>query len=243
MVNDVAKRLARALGLELRRFHPASSPAAQLRAMLAAHEINLVFDVGANTGQFGRELRWHVGYGGRIVSFEAMSAPYDILSRRAAKDKLWEVAPRAALGEKSGIIKINVAGNSVSSSVLPMLDVHASAAPDSLYCGTETVRMATLDSLALGYFREDSIALLKIDTQGYESQVLMGAPTVLNRVVGVQLELSLIPLYSGQKLMPEMIKDMQGMGFDLWGIAPTFAEPMTGRMLQVDAIFFRGTPE
>ena len=66
---------------------------------------------------------------------------------------------------------------------------------------------------------------------------------MLNRVVGVQLELSLIPLYSGQKLMPEMIKDMQGMGFDLWGIAPTFAEPMTGRMLQVDAIFFRGTPE
>jgi len=55
----------------------------------------------------------------------------------------------------------------------------------------------------------------------------------------VQLELSLVPLYAGQKLMPEMIEHMRSLGFDLWGMDSTFAEPVTGRMLQVDAVFFR----
>jgi FkbM family methyltransferase len=238
-VKDFARRLARASGLELRRFHPVSSPAAQLRAMLAAHQVNLVLDVGANTGQFGNELRRHVGYRGRIVSFEAMRAAHDELSRRAAKDALWEVAQRAALGARSGTATMNVSDNSVSSSILPMLPSHAGAAPESRYSGTESVRLEPLDSLAVDYVKADSVVFLKIDTQGYESEVLLGAPKTLSRAVGVQLELSLIPLYEGQKLMPEMIGHMEGSGFDLWGIAPTFAAPITGRMLQVDAIFFR----
>jgi FkbM family methyltransferase len=207
--------------------------------MLAAHEVNLIFDVGANTGQFGKALRWHVGYSGRIISFEAMRAAHAELIRTAARDKLWEVARRAALGATSGMVTMNVSGNSVSSSVLPMLPSHASAAPESRYSGTETVALEPLDSLAIGYFEENSVAFLKIDTQGYESEVLLGAPKTLSRAVGVQLELSLIPLYDGQKLMPEMIEHMHGIGFDLWGIAPTFAEPITGRMLQVDAVFFK----
>jgi FkbM family methyltransferase len=239
MFSYATKRLARAAGLEVRRFRPASSPAAQLRAMLSAHKINLIFDVGANAGQFGKELRWHVGYNGRIVSFEAMHSPYVELSLAAASDKLWEVAPRAAVGADSGTVIMNVARNSVSSSVLPMLSAHAGAAPDSCYSGTESVRLETLDVLAVDYIREDSVVFLKIDTQGYESEVLRGAPKTLARVVGVQLELSLIPLYAGQKLMPDLIEDMREMGFDLWGIVPTFADPVTGRTLQVDAAFFR----
>ena len=239
MFNYIAKRLARAAGLEVRRFRPTGSPAAQLRTMLAAHEVNLVLDVGANIGQFSRELRWHVGYAGRIVSFEAMRAAHGELSRAAAKDPLWEVAPRAAIGGEAGTVSMNIAANSVSSSVLPMLSSHASAAPDSCYSGTESVRQETLDSLALGYFKEDSVAFVKIDTQGYESEVLRGAALTLSRAVGVQLELSLIPLYAGQKLMPEMIEHMRSLGFDLWGVDSTFAEPVTGRMLQVDAVFFR----
>jgi FkbM family methyltransferase len=239
MFNYVAKRLARAAGLEVRRFRPTSSPAAQLRTVLAAHGVNLILDVGANVGQFGRELRWHVGYAGRIVSFEAMRAAHEELCRAAAKDPFWEVAARAAVGGEAGTVTLNIAANSVSSSVLPMLSSHASAAPDSCYSGTESVRLETLDSLALSYFEEDSVAFVKIDTQGYESEVLRGAAVTLSRAVGVQLELSLVPLYAGQKLMPEMIEHMRSLGFDLWGMDSTFAEPVTGRMLQVDAVFFR----
>ena len=102
--------------------------------------------------------------------------------------------------------------------------------------------MAALDSLAPHYLRADSVTFLKIDTQGYEDEVLRGATETLARVVGVQLELSLVPLYDGQKLMPELMEQVMRRGFQLWGISPTFADPQTGRMLQIDATFFRGTP-
>jgi FkbM family methyltransferase len=227
------------LGLEVRAFHPSGSPAAQMRVMLDYHRINLIFDIGANAGQFGEELRWHIGYRERIVSFEPMKAAHDALSAAAAKDHLWEVAKRAALGAEHGSITVNVAGNSVSSSILPMLASHVSAAPQSTYSGTEFVPLVPLDAVATQYFREDSVAFLKIDTQGYESQVLQGAEETLKRVVGVQLELSLVPLYGGQKLMSEMTARMNDMSFDLWAISPIFAEPQTGRTLQVDATFFR----
>jgi FkbM family methyltransferase len=239
MLKDIAKTVARMLGLEVRGFRPSSSQAAQLRTMLRSHGVNLIFDVGANAGQFGRELRWHVGYRGRIVSFEPITAVHRALTKAAAGDQLWDVAPCAAIGAERGSIVINVACNSVSSSVLPILAAHVRAAPMSRYSGTETVPLMPLDALAPEYFSADSVAFLKIDTQGYESQVLQGARQTLARVVGVQLELSLIPLYAGQALMPELIGNMQELGFDLWGIAPTFAEANTGRMLQVDATFFR----
>jgi FkbM family methyltransferase len=239
ILTDAAKRVARALGLELRRFHPSSSYAAQLRAMLLTQGVNLIFDVGANVGQYGRELRWHVGYNGRIVSFEPLKVAYDALIRTAAGDSLWEVAERTAIGAERGSIPLNVAGNSVSSSVLSMLASHTNAVPKSRYTGTELVQVVPLDVVAPKYFREDTVAFLKIDTQGYESQVLRGAAEMLSRVVGVQLELSLVPLYGGQKLMLEMIEVMKTTGFELSGIAPTFADPYTGRTLQVDAIFLR----
>lgn len=242
MFKSLLKTTARGLGFDVRRYHPGSSHAAQLGAMLSWHRVNLVLDVGANIGQYGQELRSHVGYRGRIVSFEPMLAAHEALSRVVARSVGWELAPRVAVGAGAGTITMNVAANSVSSSVLPMLDTHASAAPSSRYVGTEVVPVATLDSLAPHYLRADSVTFLKIDTQGYEDEVLRGATETLARVVGVQLELSLVPLYDGQKLMPELMEQIMRRGFQLWGISPTFADPQTGRMLQIDATFFRGTP-
>jgi FkbM family methyltransferase len=239
MLKSYLKSAARRLGFDLQRFHPARSQAAQLRAMLSFHKINLIFDVGANSGQYGRELRGSIGYRGRIVSFEPMAAAHSALARLAATDRLWEVAPRTAIGAKDGTTVINVSGNSVSSSILPMLESHADAAPDSRYFASEEVPLATLDKVAVPYFRHDSVAFLKIDTQGYELEVLRGAEDTLSRIVGMQMELSLIPLYEGQKLMPEMLAEVANLGFELWGISPTFAAPATGRMLQVDATFFK----
>jgi len=69
--------------------------------------------------------------------------------------------------------------------------------------------------------------------------VLDGAAEVLSRVVGLQLELSLVPLYGGQKLMPELAGRVTSLGFELWEISPAFIDPRSGRLLQVDATFFR----
>lgn len=232
------KRLLRRLGFDLRRYRPEASEDAQLMAMLAAHQVNLILDVGANKGQFGRLLR-NAGYKGRIVSFEPLASARKDLVLACQKDTLWEVAPQAAVGSEDGETEIHVAGNSESSSILNMLDSHAIAAPESVYVGSEKVPLRRLDTFAQGYLRRDAVLFIKIDTQGYEDRVIQGAPNILARAIGLQLELSLVPLYEGQKLYDEMIAQLKALNFVLWGVTPTFVDPKNGRLLQIDATFFR----
>src|SRR5450830_427272 len=145
-MKSFVKRLIRFFGFDLRRYNPASSESAQLMRMLSTHKVNLVLDVGANTGQFGHFLR-DAGYRGRIVSFEPLLAAWEQLSEASRKDSRWKVASRAAIGSEDGEIEIHVAGNKESSSVLKMLDSHANAAPESRYVGNERVPLRRLDSI------------------------------------------------------------------------------------------------
>lgn len=239
MIKDFARYMAKSVGLELHRYIPARSAAAQLQAMLIFHKVDLILDVGANVGQFGLELRKHIGYRGRIVSFEPTAAAYNALLENADSDAKWFVEERCAIGATEGFIEINVSENSVSSSALPMLQSHINAAPNSGYISVERVPLCPLDSLSPKWLAAAETTLLKIDTQGFESEVLKGATETLNNVRGIQLELSLVPLYEGQKLMADLIEEIGEMGFELWGMYPAFCDEKSGRLLQVDAIFFR----
>jgi FkbM family methyltransferase len=232
------RRLMRSAGLDLHRHRPEASEAGRLASMLAAHDIDLVFDVGANTGQFAQSLR-RSGYAGRIVSFEPLSTAHTRLLQASQGDAKWDIAPRAAIGDYEGEIEIHVAGNSVSSSVLAMLDSHASAAPDSAYMASERVRLSRLDTMARDYLVNNAVSFLKIDTQGYEDRVLDGAACLLNQVSGLQMELSLVPLYEDQKLFDTLLERLRALEFSIWAIWPGFHDPSSGRMLQVDVVFFR----
>jgi FkbM family methyltransferase len=232
------KTLIHSAGFDLHRLSPGSNPAFQLLNALDRFKVDLVLDVGANVGQFSSELR-SVGYKGNLVSFEPLSTAHRALSDVASRDPKWLVHPRGAIGDHEGEIEINIAGNSVSSSVLPMLEVHASAANGSAYVGVERVSISRLDSIAPQYLARSCRPFLKVDTQGYEWQVLDGSRGVLPRMMGVCCELSLVPLYGGQRLWMEMIQRLEGEGFTLWSIHNAFTDPRDGRMLQADAIFFR----
>ncbi|HZO22437.1 MAG TPA: FkbM family methyltransferase [Steroidobacteraceae bacterium] len=238
MLRQFLRSTLRHVGLDVRRYRPATSADAALKAMLAFHRINLVFDVGANTGQFGALLR-EAGYAGRLVSFEPLSAAHLQLTKVARHDPLWEVASPMAIGSENGEIELHVSGNSVSSSVLPMLEAHSSAAPESAYVSSEKVPLRTLDTVAAAYLRPDTELFIKIDTQGYEDRVLRGAGTVLQRTKGLQLELSLVPLYEGQRQFDDLLAELQHAGFELWNMTPAFVDPVRGRLLQVDATLFR----
>jgi FkbM family methyltransferase len=241
MYKNVIRSVFRSVGLEVTRYSPASVPDGQLTMFLARQRINVVLDVGANAGQFAVELRERMKYSGRIVSFEPMASAHAILCRKSASDALWDVAPRAAIGAEAGTVTLHLSGNSVSSSVLPMLEAHSSAAPQSSYIADEVVPMTTLDLAAARYIKADSRVFLKIDTQGYEAEVLKGASAVLQRALVVQLELSLVELYQGQALMFDQVRWMSERGFEVWAIAPAFFDSASGRLLQVDATFLRKT--
>lgn len=208
--------------------------------LLAHFGINCVVDVGANSGGFASTIRG-LGYPGRIVSLEPLSGPFELLTANAAKDPNWEVR-RVAAGNIDGDITINVAGNAgASSSVCAMLDAHADAAPESRYIGTEVVPQRRLDRLLPRLGIDSSCpTFLKLDVQGYEASVLDGAVELFSAgaIAGLQMELSLIPLYAGAITYKEGLDRAERLGMSLMGLIPGFSDPHSGRLLQVDAVFF-----
>lgn len=225
-------------GFELIRYDARRFQEVRFKSMLAAHNINLVFDVGANTGGFAKELR-EIGYRGRIVSFEPVSTVWERLKETSRNDPMWEVAPRCAIGSEDGEIEIHISAASASSSALNILDSHLAAAPQSKYIGSETAPLWRLDTVAPDYLRPDSVVLIKIDTQGFEGPVLRGASELIKTAIGLHLELTLVPLYQNQLLFDSLLPQVLSAGFEMWDCCPMFVEPRTGRVLQVDASFFR----
>jgi len=191
-------------------------------------------DVGANIGGFRDELR-ELGYSGIIHSIEPIVSLYNVLEAKAKSDSSW-VIHHCALGDQIKDIEINISSNLHSSSVLDILDEHTNAAPDSVYIEKQTVRQLTLDSLQSSFGSFDKI-FLKIDTQGYEWNVLEGAKHFLKNVDALQLEMSMVPLYKDQKLFKEIFDFLVSNGFVLYEIEPGFSNPKDGQQYQVDCLF------
>ena len=242
MIKRKLRRLANALlarrGLEIVHRRIENDPMRQLLLALKHHQIDLIIDVGANAGQYAQELFW-AGYEGEIHSIEPQPDAHAMLKRAALGHSRWTVLDPVAAGDKDGIVDLIVAGNSLSSSLLPMLDRHMQAAPGSAPVGRISVRQTTIDSLYVGKLNPERSTLLKIDTQGYEPLVLAGASRCLEIIRLVQLELTLQPLYAGQQLWLELLHGMSERGFEPWAIHPEFCDPRTGQLLQVNGLFAR----
>ncbi|MEM8950076.1 MAG: FkbM family methyltransferase [Pseudomonadota bacterium] len=232
------QHLARKFGYDLTPSKKKKTPSAQLAAVLEYHRIDTVLDVGANVGQYGQRLRnW--GYGGRIVSFEPLKDTHQELSARAASDRLWDVAPRMAIGDVDGEIDIQVSAESDMSSILPQNELLQEVSPSSAIQSTEHVPIHRLDSIAKDYVDAESRAFLKIDTQGFEPQVLDGGEALLPQLVGIQLEMSLLPLYQGEHDYQAMIQRLAAAGFTLHLVLPGYFERKLARMVEIDGVFIR----
>lgn len=212
---------------------------ARRKTLIERERVDLVIDVGANEGQYAKGLR-KTGYGGSLVSVEPLASAHSVLSEAASRDPEWHVV-QAAIGSQQGRMEINVAGNSASSSLLPMLDRHVSAAPESAIIGRELVDVETLDSVIEPYIARSSATFVKADVQGYEVEVVKGAGETLDldRVVGVELELSLVPLYEGQPLLVEVADQIRGHGFVPVALGEGFRDPVSDELLSVDGLFVR----
>jgi FkbM family methyltransferase len=204
--------------------------------LLKHFEVDLVLDVGANEGQYGKNLRKN-GFEGKIISFEPLPTAFEVLSKKAQDDGLWEVN-NFALGETIGELSFNVAGNSVSSSFLEMENAHTVSAPESRYVTSRVVPVKTLDLLFEKYTGYKKI-YLKLDVQGFERHVLNGVSRHFHMIKGIQIEMSLIPLYKGEETFFEFSKFLLDAGFQLKSLEPGFFDSKTGQLLQVDGIWFR----
>jgi hypothetical protein len=121
-----------------------------------------------------------------------------------------------------------------------MLDAHLQNAPNSAYVRSELVKLYKLDTIAPRFIDDACKAIfLKVDVQGYEAQVIAGAACTLPSIKGVQLELSLVPLYEGEPLYRNMLERMDQLGYDLYAVIPGFTDENSGRLMQMDGIFIR----
>jgi FkbM family methyltransferase len=197
-------------------------------------DVDLVIDVGANIGQYALSI-FNSRYQGRVLSFEPQSEAYSLLCSNLSSWPRWSAAPRCALGSIPGKQSLNISTNSVSSSLLDMESKHLHAAPSSAYASTEIVDVIRLDDV-------DFIAqrpFLKIDAQGYEGHILDGAGDTLVKAFGVQIEISLTELYSGQPSYLEILNRLDKLGFRIWDIKLGFRDKISRRLLQADVIMFK----
>jgi FkbM family methyltransferase len=208
--------------------------------LLRRLEVNVVIDVGANKGQFGQRLR-RDGYTGRIVSFEPVPHIAEDLEAAAADDPDWHVM-RYALGEADEETEIHVgAGKGVFSSLLPASEFGRSFADNIDAEVTVQVSVRRLDGLFDKVVEgvDEPRVYLKLDTQGYDLQAFAGAGNRVKELVGMQSEVSQVPLYDGMPHMTEQLATYEAAGFGLTGMFPVIVDRPTMRVIEFDAIMVR----
>jgi FkbM family methyltransferase len=170
--------------------------------------ISLVLDVGANEGQFGEWLRRN-GYRGKILSFEPGRMEYATLRRKSEADGNWE-AFHCGLGAQSGTATLHVSKLSVFNSFLELSAAARLHDERMTVDHTEEIVVRTLDEIEAPAAER---VLLKIDTQGYERQVLDGGRQSLARMSGILMELPVIRTYEGEWAFHEALAHMAELGF------------------------------
>jgi len=210
----------------------------KIQNFIKANKINLVLDIGANSGQYAMSLR-RFGYKNQIVSFEPLNKCYQELLSNSAKDKLWSVYEKCALGSANKEKKINISENLVSSSIKKIKKCHLNLEPKSRIIGKENINIKKLDSIGIIKKNKKKNILLKIDTQGYEYEVLRGSNLSLKYIKAIQIELSLKTLYDNQPNWLNLLKYLENKKFKVFGFLEGFKNKKTDELMQLDCMLFK----
>ncbi|HVM06434.1 MAG TPA: FkbM family methyltransferase [Acidimicrobiales bacterium] len=235
----LGRRALRARGIEVVAAERASLLPLHLSRLFAQEKIDHVLDVGAQIGRYAVSLR-DMGYRGEIWSFEPVSISHEVLAEKAASDPLWRVF-NLALGAEAGEASINVAMGSDFSSFLSPTEMALSAPHLRAVARarTENVRVATLDEI---FEREPALRdrriHLKLDTQGFDLEVLEGAATLMPFVRSMQTEVSLQPVYEGMPDFTESLAVVASLGFAVSGFFPVAVNPDLS-VIELDCVAVR----
>ncbi|ADD45930.1 methyltransferase FkbM family [Stackebrandtia nassauensis DSM 44728] len=206
--------------------------------LLRHYRVNCVFDVGANVGQYAKNLR-KFGYTGRIVSFEPVPHIAEKLRAAAEGDPDWQVH-QCALGREAGSVTMNVVKGSMSSILGP-----------TDFGSTRYKRFNNIDKVDVPVHRLDAIMdeamaglddprpYLKLDTQGLDLEAFAGTGDRVKQLVGMQSEVALMHIYEGMPGMMEALGVYTEAGFEITGMYPVSREQTTKRVLEFDCVMAR----
>jgi len=255
-------------GFKVRRCdEPIAAIAPQLTAFeLARSELGdgsmLVADIGA---RFGAEASWYrLRPLARVAGFEPDEVECDRLNARAAEgERFYPVA----LGRTPGRADLYVTAEPGCSSLYPpskaVTDRYPHTRQRLLLQKVSSVEVSTLDEW-VSKTSTERIDFMKIDTQGSELDILIGAGAVLDDCLGVEVEVEFSPLYDGQPVFSDVDEHLRSRGFHLWhlnnpvhftetskptpshrlgliryGAIEVLHETGAGRLMWADAVYFR----
>jgi FkbM family methyltransferase len=222
---DSAKRLLRsathAVGLDVTRYRPSPTGANALediRALLANVRSPTVFDVGANVGQSVTAFR-ELFPGSILHSFEPGPGAFrQLKANTRGVDNVHLV--NAGVGSASGTQVLSENEHSDMSSFLRP----AKAAWGSIVSETQ-IAVTTLDEYC-GANHVNHIDLLKIDTQGYEFEVLQGATRLMaaNQIRLIYMEVIFSEMYENLPSFDVMYRFLLDHNFRLVALYNFFME-------------------
>ncbi len=192
-----------------------------LRQLFKNLEIQCVLDVGANAGQYRDFLRNRVAFDGEIHSFEPLSSLRELLLEKAQGDPAWHIHSHA-LGNQDAKLEINIMSRNTFSSFLePNTEESMDFSDGNTVKAKEIVSVKRLDDVIKDWRNVDfRSTYLKVDTQGFDLEVLRGAANLLRSLPALQIELSVLPIYKGTPGYLDMLQQLNDWGFHISGLFP-----------------------
>ena len=205
------------------------------RGVIGPMALQTVVDVGANTGQFSLLVR-ALHPSARIIAFEPLAGAAARYRRVFAGDARTTLH-QAAIAPRRGPATIHVSASPDSSSLLPITHRQAELFPGTGEVGTTEVDAGPLDAFVIP---ADLVApaLLKVDVQGFELEVLRASRLLLRLFEHVYVEASFEELYQGQALAGDVAAFLAEQGFVEAGRFNVSASP-AGEPIQADFLFHR----
>lgn len=196
-------------------------------------DIHTVIDVGANIGQFASAIKCEYP-NAKVHCFEPVPETFSKLSQNKSNASTVKLYP-IALGNTKGKISFFQNEHSHASSILEVSDEQKAALPETSAYKKIEVDIETLDEVSAGFEIEHPL-LLKLDVQGFEKDVLLGATEFLKQVDYLLLEMSFIPMYKNEPLFDEMHRFITDKGFEIVGPVGSLPDSQ-GVIMQMDMLY------
>ncbi len=239
LARGVMNRISNLRLVDIRKLHiPLESN--HLKKLIRHYEIDCVFDVGANVGQYAQMLRSKAKYKGLIISFEPSPEAAAKLRELSKNDPLW-VIKELALSDTNGELTFHIMRNSQFSSLSePRHDEVALFETENSVTDSIQVDAETLDS-AYPKLKEKyqfSRPFLKMDTQGFDVTIVKNAQKVIGNFIGLQSELAIKKIYQDSTDFREAISLYEDSGFSLNAFLPNNAGHFP-KMIEIDCVMVR----
>jgi FkbM family methyltransferase len=236
MTMRILKKVCNQIGFDIVRSH--NSPVVTLLG-LRRFPIRTVIDVGANEGQFAKQILGFFPHA-HLYCFEPLPEPFKKLRDWAEGQQGNVDVFNVALGETEGTIEmLSHVEHNTSSSLL-----RTTARCEELYPFTHkqaplSIKLMPLDKIVVNLPQPLVPELLiKLDVQGYEDRVIRGGTETIRKARACIIEINLDELYENQATFKDLLLSLRELGFHYAGnLDQVYGED--GHVISLDAVFVR----